>query len=120
MPTRHLVVIAGQRHYPWYMLQFVAALFGQRIPKNRPVSPLPPGRSSSQPLTPRSSVMPVSVAVPCPMCTEVLDVGIEIEIKSDSARQSKRGLTMSVVTDLSAEGHEVIAEHLRVAHPEVS
>lgn len=38
--TRHLLGIAGQHHNLWYMMQFVAALFGRRIPK---IPPTPPG-----------------------------------------------------------------------------
>ncbi|UJL29941.1 hypothetical protein HZU38_05420 [Mycolicibacterium vanbaalenii] len=61
-----------------------------------------------------------SIDVRCPMCPEVLTVGIEIEIKSDSARRSQRGMTIDVNADVSTEGREAIAEHLRVAHPEAS
>lgn len=70
--------------------------------------------------------MPVIVSARCPMCPADSLVGgmlipVQIGIKSGSGRLSEdgRGMVLDITSEITDEGNEVIAEHMRTVHPEV-
>ncbi|MDN4521373.1 hypothetical protein QYF68_26645 [Mycolicibacterium austroafricanum] len=64
--------------------------------------------------------MPISVSVNCPLCPGALSIPVEIEIETVSRLAQRAPIDVNISAEISDEGREVIAEHLRVAHPEAS
>lgn len=65
--------------------------------------------------------MPVSVSVNCPLCPGALSIPVDVKLDARARELSADGqhATINVSAEIADEGRERIAEHLRVAHPEV-
>lgn len=70
--------------------------------------------------------MAINISIDCPMCPGALSIPIAITLGaptpgSGSAieRNGRSHAVFNIKAEITPEGHELIAEHVRIAHPDV-